>query len=256
MLSARFGAARLLDVARWAESGSVSGKLHLETALTGPDGVIFAPGGVAETQAVAANTCINELVTLVGTSHASVISLRLYRLNAALRGAVAHTLALPQPRPRAELAAVVRRLLGVKSGTAAATMPASALLATEVAALAATLRRAKRLAALSPIVLSQLVCVMNALGGLDDPSTARCVRACGCVHCALVTMMCACCAPAVPAALPAMMMRCVRAYASVHLRVRVVSRAQRIGDCCAGCCWTCCATSRAAQRMARARRRS
>jgi hypothetical protein len=178
-LSSRFGAARLLDVARWAECGAISSKLNLQAGLKEPESVtFFAAGGAAEAEALNLNTHINELAALVGTSHASITSLRLYRLGTALRGAFARGCVAPQPCSRAQLADEVRRLLGVRAGTAAATTLASALLADEVAALAATLRRAKRLAALTPKTMCQLTCVMAALGGLTDQKIARC----GCAH--------------------------------------------------------------------------
>jgi hypothetical protein len=199
MMSARFGAARLLDVARWAESGAISGRLNLQHLLTGPDAVLFAPGGVAEEQAIVLCTFMNEIAPIVGTSHASVISLRLFRLRTALHGAYALGCDPAQPRPRDQVARDVRRLLGVRAGTAAAATPASALLAAEVTALAAALRRAKRLAALAPETLCHLACVMDALGGLEDQNIARC----GCCVCGIASHAClpdVC--PAFPAALP------------------------------------------------------
>jgi hypothetical protein len=170
-LSASHGAATLLDVARWAESCGISGTMRMQASLAGPDDVLFAPGGTAEKQVRSASAYINELSRLVGTSHASVTTLRLHRLTVALRGAYARA----WPCPREELAAEVRRLLGVRAGTAAAATPASTLLAHETASLAATLRRAKRLAALKPMPLCHLACVLAGLGGFEDEKIARCV---------------------------------------------------------------------------------
>ena len=72
------------------------------------------------------------------------------------------------------MAATVRRLLAVRSGSAAAAMHASALLAAEVAAVAAILRRGQRIMAMHSF-LHHFACVMDSLGGLEDPSLARCV---------------------------------------------------------------------------------
>jgi hypothetical protein len=177
-LSARHGAARLLDVARWAESGAASCDVHLRTVLRAqPHAVAFAPGGKAEKHARELCTFINELAPIVGTAHASVTTLRLYRLSVAVHGAFQRACTEEAaPCPRGELAGLVRRLLGVRAGSAAAATPASALLTAELASLAATLRRAKRLTALTPSLVTNLTCVVDALGGLEDPNKARCVR--------------------------------------------------------------------------------
>ena len=195
MLSARFGAASLLDVARWAESNSIGGEMEFSIIhkLKGSDDVKFAPGGAAEGQLLHIPAIINELAALVGTSHTSVAVLRLLRLKTALQGVFLQIKDPAKKPPCGQVAAVVRRLLCVRQGSAAAAMPASALLAAEVASLAATLRRGKRLMAMR-IMLEHLTCVMDSLGGFEDPNIARCVAFCQNLAAALT----ACCAHANP----------------------------------------------------------
>jgi hypothetical protein len=176
MLSARYGPASLLDVARWAESNSIFAEFQTDRLVSsGSPDVIFAPGGIAEVNLGRLNTLINEFAAIVGTSHASVTLLRLLRLKVALRGTFSYVNdPSKKPPSRAQMAAIVRRLLTVRSGSAAAAISASALLAAEVAALAAILRRGKRMFGMYTL-LPHFACVMDSLGGLEDPSMARCV---------------------------------------------------------------------------------
>ena len=175
MLSARYGPASLLDVARWAESNSILADMQIGRLILkdSPDANV-APGGPAEVHVGRFTVLINEFAALVGTSHASVILLRLLRLKVVLRGAFSFVNDPSKKPSRAQMAATVRRLLAVRSGSAAAAMPASALLAAEVAAVAAILRRGKRIMAMHSF-LHYFACVMDSLGGLEDPSLARCV---------------------------------------------------------------------------------
>ena len=175
MLSSRFGAASLLDVARWAEGFSYIFISVHEKALDADDEVVFAPGGVADEMVPQLNTCINELAALVGPWHASVLALRLQRLRTTLRGAFRRCAVTARPDARHHVAAEVRRLLGAHDGSAAARAPASLLLLSEMGWLLQTLRRA-RLPGLEPTMVVHFAGVMAALGALEDKNFAQCVR--------------------------------------------------------------------------------
>ena len=179
VLSSRFGAASLLDVARWAEGFSFIFITVHEKALDADDEVVFAPcppGGVADEMVPQLNTCINELAALVGPWHASVLALRLQRLRNTLRGAFRRGCAVTaRPDARHHVAAEVRRLLGAHDGSAAARAQASLLLLSEMGWLLQTLRRA-RLPGLEPKMVVHFACVMAALGALEDKNFAQCVR--------------------------------------------------------------------------------
>ena len=177
LLSSRFGAANILDVARWAEAFSYMFIAVHNKELDAEDAVVFAPGGVADRMVPHLNTCINELAVLVGPWHASVLALRLQRLRNTLRGAsmlASAALAQKAPDLRDQVATEVRRLLGARAGSATATLPATLILLSEMGWLLRTLQRAG-VPGLEPKIVVHFACVMAALGALEDKDYAQCV---------------------------------------------------------------------------------